>query len=858
LDAQHTCLDDSTCGHPYAPIPYTTGFETGAREPSWRLETSNANNVTVIIETSNPHTGTYDLRSRKRDNNDWYNGDSYAQLYINAANADNVVLSFWFKAVNETLEANDGVSISVDGGTTWTGIYYYSRDLSPTNDTWYFQKVNLSAAASLAGLTLSAKTIIRFQHRINTSWTRRAAIYLDDIAVGESAYAALPLTTGFEESTNTPPAWLSAGGNLQGRARMAGTYVRTGTQSLQLDSANNSDTRAEMRLSVDLSTEKDALLSFWWADFGDQDDFDDGVFLSVDGGRTQTRIYQFLPASYSNSTWKPVYLSVNSLATTAGLTLSKRTVLSLRVRARNAINNSGMAIDDLKLRKGPLYTTIPYTTGFETGSFDEYWLLAAQPLGRIQISGSNSPKEGSYHLVMDRDSGAGTGTTAINEARLHLNLTGKEFVFLEFWWKEFNDDTDEEDGVFLSVDGGTTFVRLVQLKNGVQDAWNRSQIDLVRAATAAGLELGATCVVKFQNKANAQLTNDGLAFDAISVKDQDPVTYVQLPVYQVFSSTAAPNGWAFYSSRNGRTRITSEQPNAHTNPYHVIMDSSVNNWGDNQTNLHLNLTNTSRVLLRYWVKDFGETTNEWDGLWLSDNGGASFVKVQSPVYENLTNNVWYNQFFDLDRLAKDNGLTLTDRFIVSFRQSDNNVAPNRGVAIDDVRVLEAAWAQPVYSTGFESGEQDAYWSCLSTASGRCLLTGQGSPYNGSWHLTMDASTNTDSMNQATLRLDLSRTTRDVTFQMQVKGFNEDLTPEDGVFISDNGGTSYSRVRGFFDGSVALPNGYSLWKFNLSTEAAFWGLDNRSASFVVKVQQWGNRAINNDGMAIDEVRVEQVP
>jgi hypothetical protein len=858
LDAQHLCLEDASCGHPYAAIPYATGFETGAREASWRLETTNAGNVTIALEGTDSHTGTYSLRSQKRNSSSNLSGDTYAQLYLNAAGADNVVLGFWFKAAAESLDSNDSVSLSVDGGANWTAIHYYSRDLTPNNDTWYFQKINLSAAATLSGLTLSAKTVLRFQHRIDGSFQRRASIYLDDLTVGESAYSALPLVTGFEESTNTPPAWISAGGNLRGRARYAGTYVRTGTQSLQLDSANNTDTRAEFRVSADLAGEKAVVLSFWWTDYGDQDDSDDGVFLSVDGGRTQTRIYQFQPASYTNGVWKPVQLSLTQLAATAGLTLSKRTVVALRGRARNALNNSGLAIEDLKLRSAPLYSTIPYSTGFEIAEFDASWMVSSQPLGRQQITGSYSPKEGSYHLVMDRDSGAGTGTTAINEARLHLDLTGKEFVFLDFWWKDLNDDTDEEDGVFLSVDGGTTFLRLVQLKGGPLDAWNRSHIDLVRAATAAGLELGATCVVKFQNKANAQVTNDGLAFDAISVTTEEAVTYQMLPVNQLFPNTSMPNGWAFYSSRNGRIRITSEQPNAHTNPYHLLLDSSVNNWGENQANLHLNLKNTERVLLRYWIKDFGETTNDWDGLWLSDNGGGSFVKVTSPSFEGLTNGVWYNQFFDLDRLAKDNGLTLTDRFVISFRQTDNNVAPNRGYAIDDLRVMEAGWYQPTYANGFETGEMDAYWSCLSTASGRCLVTGQYSPYNGSWHLTMDASTNTDSMNQATLRLDLSRATREVTIQFQIKGFSEDLGPEDGLFISDDGGTSYSRVRGFFEGSPQLPNGYTLQKFNLTTEANYWNLDSRSSTFVVKFQQWGNRGINNDGMAIDEVRVEQVP
>ncbi|MEO1335692.1 MAG: S8 family serine peptidase, partial [Myxococcota bacterium] len=112
------------------------------------------------------------------------------------------------------------------------------------------------------------------------------------------------------------------------------------------------------------------------------------------------------------------------------------------------------------LDSGQSYATLPYTADFESGALDEFWSTeTSASVGRIQVTGANGPR-GSSHLTMDVTTNGNYNT---NEARLHLDLSGQTQVDLAFWWKEFSDEDDEDDGVFLSDDGGATFVKVYDL-----------------------------------------------------------------------------------------------------------------------------------------------------------------------------------------------------------------------------------------------------------------------------------------------------------------------------------------------------------------------------------------------------------
>lgn len=162
------------------------------------------------------------------------------------------------------------------------------------------------------------------------------------------------------------------------------------------------------------------------------------------------------------------------------------------------------------------YATLPYSTGFEGGAFDAYWQTAVTANGRVRLLTTNTPRTGSYHMVMDDATSGGYSQT---EARLKLNLAGQTQVDLSFWWKDFGDETQTQDGIYFSSNGGTSYVKVYSLNPASysNNTWRNVVLDVDALAAANGLALTSTFIVKFQQYDDYPITTDGMAFDDISV-----------------------------------------------------------------------------------------------------------------------------------------------------------------------------------------------------------------------------------------------------------------------------------------------------------------------------------------------------
>ena len=113
---------------------------------------------------------------------------------------------------------------------------------------------------------------------------------------------------------------------------------------------------------------------------------------------------------------------------------------------------------------GENYAKIPYETGFENGSLDSYWSIkGSTDFSRIQVTPDYQPHAGNYHLTMDVSS---NGAYSQNEAWLHLNLSESTTINLSFWWKDFGDETNVQDGIYFSDNGGISFKKVHDLNGG--------------------------------------------------------------------------------------------------------------------------------------------------------------------------------------------------------------------------------------------------------------------------------------------------------------------------------------------------------------------------------------------------------
>jgi serine protease len=212
------------------------------------------------------------------------------------------------------------------------------------------------------------------------------------------------------------------------------------------------------------------------------------------------------------------------------------------------------------------YASLPYSTGFETGTFDNYWFTqSSASVGRIQITTANTPHSGSYHMTMDVSS---NGTYSQNEAWLGLNLAGKGDVDLTFWWKEFGDETHTQDGVYFSDNAGASFVKVYSLANG-STTWQQIALDVDALASTYGLNLTGTFIVKFQQYDNYSIATDGMAFDDINVISHDvppvaafsadpTVGYAPLSVTFTDASTNNPTSWSWSFGDGGTS--TAQNP----------------------------------------------------------------------------------------------------------------------------------------------------------------------------------------------------------------------------------------------------------------------------------------------------------
>lgn len=174
------------------------------------------------------------------------------------------------------------------------------------------------------------------------------------------------------------------------------------------------------------------------------------------------------------------------------------------------------------------YATIPFYDGFETGTLGTSWttfssiatggntvIQSGTLTWSTQTAVSNT---GDYFLGMHYPTGGAYNT---NQCDLHLNLTGESNLRLRFSWAEWNDETEVEDGVFISDDNGASFVKVLDLPGAaytdlVYTDFNMS-LDSINAIH--GLVFSSQYIIRFQQYDNFYFAggNDGHLYDDVSV-----------------------------------------------------------------------------------------------------------------------------------------------------------------------------------------------------------------------------------------------------------------------------------------------------------------------------------------------------
>jgi hypothetical protein len=174
--------------------------------------------------------------------------------------------------------------------------------------------------------------------------------------------------------------------------------------------------------------------------------------------------------------------------------------------------------------------TSNFFDGFETGTLGASWSAYSSDAvnGRIRATNTNGAASGTYALLMDTASVVGAYN--LNEAILTVNLAGATSASLSFATIQFADETNpltadfsghfNGDGVAISSDG----VRWHPVLSAPADStWKNYTINLVTEAAKAGMTLGSSFKIKFQQYDNFSLTTDGRGWDNVTVSANIPV-----------------------------------------------------------------------------------------------------------------------------------------------------------------------------------------------------------------------------------------------------------------------------------------------------------------------------------------------
>ncbi len=202
------------------------------------------------------------------------------------------------------------------------------------------------------------------------------------------------------------------------------------------------------------------------------------------------------------------------------------------------------------------YASVPYATGFETNVLDSNWYThSSLPGGRIRIwpsdtliYGGDTAQAHTGNFWLGLDNGITTGTYIQKEAWMGLNAAGQSGLRLAFAWAEWNDETETQDGVFISSDSGNSFIKVLNLQGDLSTdlAWHSYDLDLDSINAAHGLTYTGSYVIKFQEYDNYYFAggNDGFMFDDISVGTG--VTAIQQSEVSVLSLYPNPSNGSVY------------------------------------------------------------------------------------------------------------------------------------------------------------------------------------------------------------------------------------------------------------------------------------------------------------------------
>jgi hypothetical protein len=754
----------------------------------------------------------------------------------------------------------DGIALSVDG-INW--ITVTSLTESFTSRVFNLDTV-LDRAKTAAGMTDVSDVRIKFQQYDNYGDPDDGRQIGDITVIADPWPQAVPYIQDFAgDLPIATQGWEYYSSTDHGRIQTVGGRLR-------LDDSVGGDpyTLNEAVLHVDLTGKSDIQLSCDHFSVADEDHLlpasftghydGDGIALSVDG-------IHWVTVAQTTTNFTAQVFTLDALLDQAKAAAGTSDVSNVRIKFQQYDNypapDDGREFDNIRISTGITPQTIPYTQDFNgslPGAAQGWEYYGSTSQSRIQIVGGR--------LRMD-DSGPGD-PWSLNEAILHLDLTGKSNVRLTVDHYNLADENDplpasftghrNGDGIVLSTDG-IHWITVTQLTNSFTAGIFSLDPILAQAKLAAGNNDVSNVRIKFQQYDNYPVPDDGREFDNIQVATGS--TPQTLPCVQDFSAglPAGAQGWEYDSTQQGRIQVVNGR---------LRLDDSTagDPYSLNEATLHVNLTGRSNIQLsldHYNLSDENDALAAaftdhatGDGIALSVDG-VHWVTV-AQLTTSFTAGI-FNLDAVLAQAKTAAGSTNVSDVRIKFQQYGNNPAPNNGREFDNIRVIAEAIPQAVpYAQDFTAGLPTAAqgWEYRSDNQGRIQVV--------SGRLRLDDAVAGDaySYNQAILHVNLTGTT-----YVQLTLDHHNLSDENDAHSADSytGDVQADQIDLSVDGLhwvrvAALTDSFTGRTFNLNAllEQAKALAGSTDVSDVrIKFSQYDNDPAPSDGREFANIQVAGV-
>ncbi|MEI7587465.1 T9SS type A sorting domain-containing protein [Runella sp.] len=716
-------------------IIFSDNFESGTFGASWTATPGTPNGVVSInASIGNPSRG---VRMGKSSAGGFVTNTLDLTLNLSAYSNSDIAMTFDIKDLGDDTQIEDGLYFSDDGGLTFEKVFDFNPSLWCDDNYGSFPPFDIDSLAAINGLNLTSNFVIRFQQYGDNTFSNNSGFYLDNVSIFTQTITYVnifPFTDGFEASNTLQNMWtnsfpwqtntLSTDPNRPNNAVEIGSNIGFGggrAVRMGKNCADGFSTNA-LDLHLNLSGGSDYALTFDIEDQGDDTQVDDGLYFSDNGGVTFKKVFDFNPSLWCDNNYGsfPPF-DIDSLAALQGLNLTDKFVIRFQQHGDNTFsNNNGFYIDNVSVFVPTLVYQgqFPFTDNFETGTLGPQWKRSFPWQTSTLVTDPNRPNSivditngagagGGRGIRMGKDCSDGFSTNALD---LHLNLSGGSDYALTFDIEDQGDDTQVDDGLYFSDNGGVTFKKVFDFNPSLWCDNNYGSFppfDIDSLAALQGLNLTDKFVIRFQQHGdNTFSNNNGFYIDNVSVFVPTLVYQGQFPFTDNFETGTLGPQWKRSFPWQTSTLVT--DPNRPNSIVDIANFTGISNsravrmgkdcadgFSTNALDLHLNLSGLGQVILNCKIRDLGDETDFDDGVYLSNNGGETFKKVFDFDFGNVPDS-YTDYSFDLGALATSNGLSFSSRFIVRFQQhGDNTFSNNNGIYIDNVNITGVVGANEI-------------------------------------------------------------------------------------------------------------------------------------------------------------------